>query len=59
MNNSNPDIEAVFKTLAEHWSRHDTKAYAALWKEDSDFVNVVGMHRGNRREPPSRTCGGK
>lgn len=50
MNNSNPEIEAVFKTMAEHWNRHDTKAYAALWKEDSDFVNVVGMHRGNRRE---------
>ena len=44
------EIEAVFQVMQDLWNRHDTRNYAALWKEDSDFVNVVGMHRGSRQE---------
>ena len=44
------DIESVFSQMAELWNRHDTRAYAALWAEDADFVNVIGMHRHGRKE---------
>jgi uncharacterized protein (TIGR02246 family) len=44
------DIETVFQTMADLWNRHDTRAYTSLWKEDADFVNVLGMHRGSRKE---------
>ncbi|HET9320860.1 MAG TPA: SgcJ/EcaC family oxidoreductase [Bryobacteraceae bacterium] len=52
MNRSNAlqDIEAVFAQMAELWNRHDTRAYTALWAEDADFVNVIGMHRRGRKE---------
>jgi uncharacterized protein (TIGR02246 family) len=52
MNTSNAlhAIEAVFARMAELWNQHDTRAYAALWTEDADFVNVVGMHRHGRKE---------
>jgi uncharacterized protein (TIGR02246 family) len=43
-------IEALFETLTRHWNRHDAKAYASLWLEDADFVNVLGMHRHGRAE---------
>jgi len=44
------EIQAVFEAMAERWNRHDTRAYTSLWKEDCDFVNVLGMHRGSRAE---------
>lgn len=44
------EIEAVFARLAELWNQHDVREYVALWAEDSDFVNVLGMHRHGRQE---------
>ena len=34
------DVVATQQTAA--WNKHDAKAYAALFKEDGDIVNVVG-----------------
>jgi uncharacterized protein (TIGR02246 family) len=50
MDTAKHQIEQLFAAMVEHWNRHDTQAYTALWTEDSDFVNVVGMHRSGRRE---------
>lgn len=36
------DIRAVAMRQADTWNRHDAKAYAALFTEDCDVVNVVG-----------------
>jgi uncharacterized protein (TIGR02246 family) len=44
------DIEALITAAVERWNRHDVMGYASLWTEDSDFVNVVGIHRRGRRE---------
>ena len=44
------EIEAVFARQVELWNRHDVREYVALWAEDSDFVNVLGMHRHGRQE---------
>ena len=37
-------IDAVVSAVVDAWNRHDMKAYSALFTEDADFVNVVGMH---------------
>ena len=34
----------------EAWNRHDARAYAALFKDDGDVVNVVGWWWKNRSE---------
>ncbi len=44
------EIEALIAAAVERWNRHDVPGYASLWTEDSDFVNVVGIHRRGRRE---------
>jgi len=36
------EIRAVQARQAEAWNRHDARAYAALFTEDGDVVNVVG-----------------
>jgi uncharacterized protein (TIGR02246 family) len=41
-------VSAVVTTVVEAWNRHDMKAYSALFTEDADFVNVVGMHLRGR-----------
>lgn len=35
-------IRGVEARQAEAWNRHDARAYAALFTEDADVVNVVG-----------------
>lgn len=47
------DEEAVKQVVAgmvEAWNRHDMKAMAALFAEDADFVNVIGMWWKGRAE---------
>ena len=44
------EIEAVFARLVELWNRHDVKQYAAMWADDSDFFNVLGMNLHGRQE---------
>lgn len=44
------DIRAVVTRQGEAWTRHDAKAYAALFTEDCDVVNVVGWWWKGRAE---------
>jgi len=42
----NPDEAAIRQTvmgLQEAWNRHDMRAFANLFAEDADFVNVAGV----------------
>jgi uncharacterized protein (TIGR02246 family) len=43
-------IRAVALRQGETWSRHDAKAYAALFTEDCDVINVVGWWWKGRAE---------
>jgi uncharacterized protein (TIGR02246 family) len=36
-------IRAVGARAVEAWNAHDMKAFAALFREDAEFVNVYGM----------------
>jgi uncharacterized protein (TIGR02246 family) len=51
---ANPGDEAAIRTLEqqqqETWNRHDAKAYADLFTEDADCVNVVGWWWKGRAE---------
>ena len=44
------EIRAVATRQGEAWSRHDAKAYAALFTKDCDVVNVVGWWWKGRNE---------
>jgi len=44
------DIRNVETRQQEAWNRHDAKAYAALFTEDADLVNVVGWRWKGRAE---------
>jgi uncharacterized protein (TIGR02246 family) len=44
------EIRAVAIRQGETWTRHDAKAYAALFTEDCDVVNVVGWWWKGRAE---------
>jgi uncharacterized protein (TIGR02246 family) len=44
------DIRAVAMRQGDTWSRHDAKAYAALFTEDCDVVNVLGWWWKGRGE---------
>jgi uncharacterized protein (TIGR02246 family) len=44
------EIRSVAMRQGETWSRHDAKAYAALFTEDCDVVNVVGWWWRGRAE---------
>ncbi len=41
--NDEAEIRAVVTRQGETWTRHDAKAYAALFADDCDVVNVAGM----------------
>lgn len=44
------DIRDVEKRQQDDWNRHDAKAYAELFTEDADVVNVVGWWWKGRSE---------
>src|SRR3954469_8150727 len=44
------EIRSVAMRQGDTWSRHDAKAYAALFTEDCDVVNVVGWWWKGRAE---------
>jgi uncharacterized protein (TIGR02246 family) len=48
------EIRAVQSRQAEAWNRHDAKAYADLFAEDGDVVNVVGWWWKGRAEIESK-----
>jgi uncharacterized protein (TIGR02246 family) len=43
-------IENVVRAFGEHWNRHDMAAFAQLFAEDAEFVNVVGLWWKGREE---------
>jgi uncharacterized protein (TIGR02246 family) len=47
-------IRALQDRQAEAWNRHDAKAYAKLFTEDGDVVNVVGWWWKGRSEIESK-----
>ncbi|MBZ9697360.1 SgcJ/EcaC family oxidoreductase [Mesorhizobium sp. CO1-1-9] len=42
--------EDVATAFADAWNRHDMNDFAALFADDANFVNVVGMWWKNRTE---------
>ena len=40
----------VATAFADAWNRHDMEAFAALFREDASFVNVVGLWWRSRAE---------
>jgi uncharacterized protein (TIGR02246 family) len=42
--------EALVKGFVQAWNTHDMKAFAALFTEDADFVNVAGAWWKGRAE---------
>ena len=44
------EIRQLQARQQDAWNRHDAKAYAALFSEDGDVVNVVGWWWKGRRE---------
>ena len=49
-NQDEAEIREVATRQGDTWSRHDAKAYAALFTEDCDVVNVVGWWWKGRAE---------
>ncbi|WP_245493329.1 MULTISPECIES: SgcJ/EcaC family oxidoreductase [unclassified Mesorhizobium] len=45
---SKPEDAAI--AFADAWNRHDMEDFGALFSEDANFVNVVGMWWKNRSE---------
>jgi uncharacterized protein (TIGR02246 family) len=43
-------VERVPQGFADAWNRHDMEAFAALFGERADFVNVIGLHWRGRAE---------
>jgi uncharacterized protein (TIGR02246 family) len=52
------EIRAVAVRQGETWSRHDAKAYAALFTEDCNVVNVVGWWWKGRTELETKLATG-
>ncbi len=52
------EIRAVASRQGETWSRHDAKAYAALFTHDCNVVNVVGWWWKGRAELESKLAAG-
>jgi uncharacterized protein (TIGR02246 family) len=51
------EIRAVVTRQGEAWTRHDAKAYAALFTEDCDVVNIVGWWWKGRAELEQKLTG--
>ena len=47
-------IANIVAAFTDSWNRHDMRALAALFAEDADFVNVIGMHWRGRVEIEAR-----
>jgi len=52
------EIRDVQTRQADAWNRHDAKAYADLFTEDGDVVNVVGWWWKGRAEIESKLAAG-
>jgi uncharacterized protein (TIGR02246 family) len=50
-NMANPEqIADVIRDLAVAWNRGDARAFAELFTEDADYVDVTGHHSRGRKE---------
>jgi len=47
---SKESVEKVVRTFADCWNRHDMEAFAQLFTQDAEFVNVVGLWWKGREE---------
>lgn len=43
-------VHAVVGRFMDAWNAHDAHAFAAVFCEDADFTNVLGMHARGRHE---------
>ena len=43
MSARNRSVREVVEAFSETWNRHDMEAFAELFAEDAEFVNVVGL----------------
>ena len=50
MSDSIAEVTRVVQSFAECWNRHDMHAFAELFSEDAEFVNVVGLWWKGRAE---------
>ncbi len=50
MSDDNQQIENVVRAFSDCWNRHDMEAFAQLFAEDAEFVNVVGLWWKGREE---------
>jgi len=50
MNDERQNIENVVRAFSDYWNRHDMEAFAQLFAEDAEFVNVVGLWWKGREE---------
>ena len=44
------EIESIAMRQGETWTRHDAKAYAALFTEDCDVINILGWRWKGRND---------
>ena len=44
------EVTRIVHAFAEAWNRHDMNAFAELFAEDAEFVNVVGLWWKGRAE---------
>jgi uncharacterized protein (TIGR02246 family) len=47
---ANSKIRQIVESIAETWNRHDMEAFARLFSEDADYVNIGGQHLKGRPE---------
>lgn len=47
---SKESVEEVVRAFADCWNRHDIEAFAQLFANDAEFVNVVGLWWKGREE---------
>ncbi|MGA9851312.1 MAG: SgcJ/EcaC family oxidoreductase [Gammaproteobacteria bacterium] len=50
LTDSTQRIENVVRAFCDAWNHHDMDAFAALFAEDAEFVNVVGLWWKGRGE---------
>jgi uncharacterized protein (TIGR02246 family) len=50
MASASAEVTDVVHSFAECWNRHDMNAFAALFAQDAEFVNVVGLWWKGRDE---------
>lgn len=43
-------VRAVASSFVDTWNRHDMQAFAAVFADDADFVNVIGLWWQGRAE---------